>query len=69
MAQNQFTAGKEIVYNDGREGHKNVRAIILEADNNKMVVQFEDRADTTTILFSEKSWMDFITMAESTNTK
>lgn len=60
--QNIFTVGKEIVYNDGREGHKDVKATILEADNNKMVVQFEDRADTTTILFSEKLWMNFINL-------
>lgn len=69
MLQNQFTAGKEIIYDDGRAGHKGVKAVILEVNNNSMTVQFEDRADTTLILFSEKPWMDFITIAESTNAK
>jgi hypothetical protein len=25
-----------------------------------MIVQFEDRADTTRILFPDRAWMDFI---------
>jgi hypothetical protein len=55
-------AGMFIVYNDGRPGHVNVRAQIISRDARGMVVQFDDRADTTNILFSAKAWMDFITL-------
>ncbi len=60
MTPNQFTAGSYIIYNDGREGHTDVRALILEADSKSMTVQFEDRNNTTLIYFNEKAWMDFI---------
>ena len=52
--------GGRIVYNDGRPGHEGVEATVLAVDAQGMTVQFEDRADTTRILFSEPRWMDFI---------
>ncbi len=60
----QIMKGGRIVYNDGRAGHTNVFGAVLEVDSNGMTVQFEDRADTTRIAFSDKGWMDFIEVAE-----
>lgn len=55
-----FTGFSHIVYNDGREGHTEVKAEILELHENFMLVQFEDRADTTTIYYSDADWMNYI---------
>jgi hypothetical protein len=54
--------GAKIVYNDGRSGHVNVVAVVLEVDAEGMTVQFEDRADTTYIRFTDRRWMDFISV-------
>lgn len=56
----QIEPGGQIVYNDGRLGHKGVFATVLEADANGMTVQFDDRADTTRIEFSERAWLEHI---------
>lgn len=56
----QIKKGGRIVYNDGRLGHTNVLATVLAVDQRGMVVQFDDRSDTTRISFSDKAWMDFI---------
>ena len=56
----QITKGARIVYNDGRTGHSGVFATVIEVDPNGMTVQFEDRADTSHIAFSDRGWMDFI---------
>ena len=53
--------GDHILYNDGRPGHTNVKAEILSIDGDSMTVQFEDRADTTRIHFSDRQWMDDLT--------
>jgi hypothetical protein len=55
--------GERIVYNDGRDGHTNINAVVLEIHPNFMIVQFEDRADTTKIRFSDRQWMDFLEAA------
>ena len=55
--------GARISYNDGRPGHEGVEATVLAVDKAGMTVQFDDRADTTHILFSDPAWMDFITIA------
>ena len=60
----QIKAGGRIVYNDGRPGHSGVSATVLEVYANGMTVQFEDRADTTHIKFSDKGWMEHIELAE-----
>lgn len=56
----QIKRGGRIVYNDGRPGHTDVFATVLVVDAKGMTVQFEDRADTTRIAFSDRGWMDFI---------
>lgn len=61
----QVKAGGRISYDDGRPGHRCVEALVLEVvEGHGMVVQFEDRADTTYILFSDSKWMDFISVVE-----
>jgi len=60
----QIKKGGRIVYNDGRPGHKDVFATVLAVDAKGMTVQFEDRADTTRIAFSDRGWMDFVELAD-----
>ena len=60
----QIEKGGRVVYNDGRPGHTGVRATVLAVDAKGMTVQFDDRADTTAILFSDRQWMDFIEVAD-----
>lgn len=55
--------GAWIEYNDGRPGHAGVKAEVLEVTPHSMIVQFEDRADTTKIEFSDFQWMDHIRLA------
>jgi hypothetical protein len=58
-----ISVGERVVYNDRREGHTNIVAVVLEIHQNFMIVQFEDRADTTKISFSDRQWMDFLDAA------
>ena len=58
-----ISVGERVVYNDRREGHTNIFAVVLEIHSNFMIVQFEDRADTTRISFSDRKWMDFMEAA------
>ena len=61
----QVKPGSRISYNDGRPGHQDVRAMVLEVlAGQGMLVQFDDRADTTYILFSDARWMDFVWVLE-----
>ena len=60
----QVKPGGRISYDDGRPGHQGVEATVLAVDARGMKVQFEDRADMTYILFSERRWMDFISVVE-----
>lgn len=60
----QIKKGGRIVYNDGRAGHSGVFATVLEVDKIGMTVQFDDRADTTHIAFSDRGWMDFIELVD-----
>ena len=55
-------AGATLIYNDGREGHSGMPALVLAVNNNIMTVQFEDRADTTTIRLDDNGWMNFLTV-------
>ncbi len=41
-----------------------VAAIVLAVDVEGMTVQFEDRADTNYIRFSDRKWMDYISVVE-----
>ncbi len=57
--RDEVTNGSTISYDDGRPGHQDVRATVLEVvDGHGMLVQFEDRADTTYIPFSNSRWTD-----------
>lgn len=56
-----FIGFSHIVYNDGRAGHTDIKAEILELHENFILVQFEDRADTTNIYYSNSEWMNYIT--------
>ena len=60
----QIKKGGRIVYNDGRPGHQGVFATVLAVDAKGMTVQFDDRADTSNIAFSDRGWMDFIQIAD-----
>lgn len=60
MTTIQVRPGSRIAYNDGRAGHTGVEATVLESDGQWMMVQFDDRADTTTINLFDRQWMDFI---------
>ena len=60
----QTKSGGRVSYNDGRPGHVGVEATVLAVDGRGMMVQFDDRADTTYILFSDAKWMDFISVVE-----
>ena len=60
----QIKEGGRIIYNDGRPGHKDVLATVLAIDEKGMTVQFDDRADTSHIAFSDRGWMEFIEVAE-----
>jgi len=60
----QIKKGGRVVYNDGRPGHKGVLATVVAVDAKGMTVLFEDRADTNYIAFSNRSWMDFIEVAD-----
>jgi len=53
-------AGDRLTYNDGRPGHSGVQATVLSVNGSGMVVQFDDRADTTAIAFSDKAWMAYL---------
>lgn len=55
-----FQPGQTIAYDDGRPGHRGVLATVLSVSGTGMVVQFEDRADTTTISFADRGWMDYL---------
>jgi hypothetical protein len=67
MDTGNFKPGQTIVYDDGRPGHRGVSATILSVSKTTMVVQFEDRADTTTIHFSDRDWVDHIQVKLETN--
>ncbi len=60
----QIKKGGRIIYDDGRPGHTGVQATVLAVDSKGMTVQFDDRADTSHIAFSDRGWMEFIEVAD-----
>jgi hypothetical protein len=60
--QDQVKKGSRISYDDGRPGHQGVEATVLAVDERGMTLQFDDRADTNYIRFSDRRWMDFISV-------
>lgn len=55
---------KTLIYNDGREGHRDVRAQVIEETADAMLVQFEDRAEPTVIRKDDDRWMRFVKVEE-----
>lgn len=55
--------GQNLIYDDGRHGHRNVSATVHSVSDRGMVVQFDDRADTTFIRFTDRAWMDHLRLA------
>ncbi len=62
--EDQVKKGSRISYDDGRPGHEGVEATVLAVDAQGMTVQFDDRADTSYIVFSDRRWMEFISVVE-----
>jgi hypothetical protein len=62
MNINYCNPGDTLIYNDGREGHTNRKAVVLEVGQNFIIVQFEDRASSTTIMNHDKAWTDFLSL-------
>lgn len=60
MDTRKIRPGQTITYDDGRRGHRGVLATVLAVSSTAMTVQFEDRADTTIISFSDLGWMDHL---------
>ena len=60
MSTPKFHVGQTVTYSDGREGHIAVSATVLSVSDSAMVVQFDDRADVTTIRFCDREWMQFL---------
>ena len=52
-----------LIYNDGRAGHCEVKAIVLLNDGAKIFAQFEDRNAATIIPYSAKQWTDYLRRA------
>ena len=57
-----YSENSRLIYDDGREGHR-VGATVLSRNGATITVQFDDRADTTTISLSDRAWMDYISPA------
>lgn len=55
-----LNSGDILVYDDGRPGHVGVKAVVLSDHENSVIVQFEDRADTTTIKHDEVGWTNYL---------
>ena len=56
MKTENLKAGDRLTYDDGRPGHAGVGATVLEVGERGMVVQFDDRADTTAVRFGDAEW-------------
>ena len=52
--------GDILVYDDGRAGHRDVKAVVLSNEKNSLIVQFEDRADTTSIKHDDVGWTKYL---------
>ena len=56
----QVRVGQTLTYDDGRPNHRNSKAVVLAVFKPFFIVQFEDRADTTTIRWNDEEWMRHI---------
>ena len=62
----QVRVGQTLTYDDGRPNHRNVKAVVLAVFKPFFIVQFENRADTTTIKWNDEDWMRYIQFDSST---
>ena len=54
--------GAGLIYNDGRPGHTAARAVVQSVSPLALVVQFDDRADNTTIRANDRDWLDYLSI-------
>ena len=59
-AVQQVRVGQRFSYDDGRPGHRSVKAEVIGLTPNGFIAQFEDRADTTAIRWDEDQWVRYI---------
>src|SRR5262245_24094284 len=57
----KLVGGERLLFDDGRPQHR-AACTVLEVKANVIVVQFDDRADTTAILLGDRDWWDHITI-------
>lgn len=67
VSHGKFFKGARVHYKGGRgpEGF----GTVLDVGANSMLVQFDDRADTTTIKFSEPDWMNHLSVTAASRSK
>ncbi len=61
LQTSQLKDGSRIAYDDGRG---EAQATVLTVEHWGMRVQFDDRADTTAIRFTDKAWMQWLEVVE-----
>jgi len=61
LQASQLREGSRIAYDDGRG---EAQATVLTVEHWGMHVQFDDRADTTTIRFTDIAWMQWLDIVE-----
>jgi hypothetical protein len=55
--------GLKLMYDDGRTGHQGITAEVIQVLTDRMIVQFEDRAEATVIRYTDRAWMDYLKLA------
>lgn len=58
----EVKAGNTVIYNDGREGHKNVQGIVKSVSDNIAMIKFSDRASVSTVALNNPEWTNFLTV-------
>ena len=51
--------GTVLTYDDGRKGHKGIKAVVLTVADQYLIAQFEDRADVTKVEFVD-DWLRYL---------
>jgi hypothetical protein len=57
----EIKLGQIFTYDDGRPGHRGIKAKVVALTDNGFIAQFEDRYDTTAIAWNEPEWISHIT--------
>lgn len=60
LAPGGVKVGDTLKYNDGRQGHQDVTAEVLEVEPTGMVVKFSDRYQETFISWTDQKWMKYL---------